>query len=162
MVELLELIVIMHEDPRYEVRSYRNLNVEDEDTFPKYEFLLDALQDGWQLVSVQQPIEHAGQWFQSFWLQRKRGTFTTSGWHECFHIDDDQDEITDLPEDGHNVLAMLNGYCDIHDMEGRQGGPHGIMKGWYDAEKGFWRVGSYENRGFVTHWHELPPEPLRK
>ena len=44
-------------------------------------------------------------------------------------------------------------------MVGRGGDGHGIRLGRYDHEKHRWRAG-YEQREPVTHWMELPADPV--
>ena len=78
-----------------------------------------------------------------------------------WHDKEEGDYEQQLPGDDREVLVFLNGHCGINDMETRAGGGWGIRMGWFDHEKGYWRVGSYENRGFVTHWKDLPPPPPR-
>ena len=62
------------------------------------------------------------------------------------------------PDDERKVLVFINGHVGLHDMEGRKGGAWGIAIGWYEHERGFWRVhGRAEYH--VTHWMELPAAP---
>jgi hypothetical protein len=57
------------------------------------------------------------------------------------------------------VLVFLNGHVASRDTEGRKGGGHGIRMGWFDHDKGFWRVGG-QREHHVTHWMELPANPV--
>lgn len=160
MFDLLEMHVLFGTDPEMPVRSYAYHNVEDEDTAPRYESLHAALQDGWQVVSVLPVMPHAGDYFQTFWLQRQRRLFTTSGWKQCM---DPEEPDFGPPDDDRKVLVMLNGHVGITDDAGRQGGPWGIHFGWFDHDRGLWYVnGSRNDARWVTHWHEMPPEPSRR
>ena len=161
MFDVLEMAVVCGEDPRKPVRSYAYHNVEDEDTASRYEHLTDALHDGWQITAVEPSIQHSGQVFKTFWLQRQRRLFTTSGWTQCFDPEEEMGHgVYGIPEDERNVLVFMNGHVDILDQEGRQGGPHGIRHGWFDQDKRAWRVnGKLSDSRWVTHWHELPPNP---
>jgi hypothetical protein len=60
--------------------------------------------------------------------------------------------------DSEDVAVFLNGYCGTSDHEKRQGGAWGFRTGYYDAEKGYWRVGG-RAESFVTHWQPLPKPP---
>jgi len=60
--------------------------------------------------------------------------------------------------DSEEVLCFLNGHCNLTDMECRCGGGWGIRLGYYDAEKGMFRVFGRPNQ-FVTHWMPLPKPP---
>ena len=75
---------------------------------------------------------------------------------------EDEDGNRCPPIDERPVLVFLNGYVDILDHEGRQGGGWGIRIGWYDHEKRFWRAGTTTGERFVTHWMELPGPPQRE
>ena len=65
-------------------------------------------------------------------------------------------------EQGHDseeVLCFINGHCGLTDFECRNGGAWGIRLGYYDAERGGFRVhGRLE--GQVTHWLPLPQPPV--
>jgi len=73
MYDLLELCVRVGAGLELPMVSYAYHNIEDEDTAPRYESLREALQDGWQVVSVLPTYEidltHV---YQTFWLQRSR------------------------------------------------------------------------------------------
>lgn len=60
--------------------------------------------------------------------------------------------------DSEEILCFLNGHCNLTDMECRCGGGWGIRLGYYDAEKGMFRVFGRPNQ-FVTHWMPLPKPP---
>lgn len=73
----------------------------------------------------------------------------------------DEDGNEDCPDDERQVLVFLNGHVDVTDDEGRRGGGWGIRLGWFDLEKGRWRVqSSYDDH--VTHWMDLPDCPVRE
>lgn len=64
-------------------------------------------------------------------------------------------------EQGHDseeVLCFLNGHCGLTDFECRGGGGWGIRLGYYDAEKGMFRVFGRPEAD-VTHWMSLPTPP---
>ena len=52
------------------------------------------------------------------------------------------------------------GHVDSSDALGRGGGGWGIRLGWFDHDKGRWRVGGSIGER-VTHWMALPPPPVR-
>ncbi|MGI2036385.1 DUF551 domain-containing protein [Rhizobium panacihumi] len=64
-------------------------------------------------------------------------------------------------EQGHDseeVSVFLNGHCGLLDNEKRNGGGWGYRTGWYDAERGCFRVHGRPD-SFVTHWQPLPAPP---
>lgn len=64
-------------------------------------------------------------------------------------------------EQGHDseeVSVFLNGHCGLLDYEKRKGGGWGYRTGYYDAERGCFRVHG-RPEGFVTHWQPLPAAP---
>lgn len=64
-------------------------------------------------------------------------------------------------EQGHDseeVSVFLNGHCGLLDNEKRNGGGWGYRTGWYDAERGCFRVHGCPD-SFVTHWQPLPAPP---
>lgn len=85
------------------------------------------------------------------------------GWEPAMVEDVDGEYYPSPPNDQREVLVFLNGHCDIsdHGPEGRKGGGWGRRFGWFDHDRGCWRVGGKPN-GHVTHWQELPPAPERK
>lgn len=63
-----------------------------------------------------------------------------------------------VPDDVREVMVFLNGHCKLTDIEARKGGGWGHRLGFYDDDKGFFRVqGCAEH--FVTHWQDLPATP---
>jgi hypothetical protein len=71
----------------------------------------------------------------------------------------EDDARENVPPDERRVLVFQNGHVDIGDMEGRKGGAWGIGEGWYDHDRGAWRVAG-RLTGDVTHWMELPAAPV--
>lgn len=71
------------------------------------------------------------------------------------------DELQATPPDNdRRVLVFRNGHVELHDIAGRNGGAWGLDLGWYDHDRGFWRVHGRPDH-HVTHWMELPPDPPR-
>ena len=64
------------------------------------------------------------------------------------------------PDDDRRVLVFRNGHVDIGDVKGRKGGAWGLELGWYDHDRGYWRVHGRPDDD-VTHWMELPADPPR-
>ena len=72
----------------------------------------------------------------------------------------DEDGNPTPPDDNRDVLVFLNGYVDIGDSEGREGGGWGIRMGWSDHDKHYWCVDGHPE-SFVTHMMDLPGPPQR-
>jgi hypothetical protein len=73
--------------------------------------------------------------------------------------DPEEDVRANPPPDERQVLVFLNGHVDLGDMDGRAGGGHGIRLGYFDHDRGFWRVHGQRDQ-HVTHWMELPAAPV--
>jgi hypothetical protein len=71
----------------------------------------------------------------------------------------EEDGRRNVPPDERQVLVFLNGHVTLDDDKGRNGGGHGIRMGWFDHDRGFWRVGG-SRESDVTHWMELPADPV--
>ena len=81
------------------------------------------------------------------------------GWRPAVTLDIDGETPMDkVPDDDRQVIVFLNGHVAITDHDGRKGGGWGIRLGYFDHEKGYWRVFG-QREMFVTHWRELPPSP---
>jgi hypothetical protein len=81
-------------------------------------------------------------------------------WIPAWVRDSEEDEARpNPPPDGRQVLCFIRGDVASSDMVGRGGDGHGIRLGRYDHEKHRWRAG-YEQREPVTHWMELPADPV--
>ena len=64
----------------------------------------------------------------------------------------------DQGHDSEDVLVFINGHCDLHDMACREGGAWGLAQGWYESDRGYFRVGGAPNDD-VTHWMPKPDKP---
>lgn len=60
--------------------------------------------------------------------------------------------------DSEEVLCFLNGHCSLTDFDCRAGGGWGIRLGYYDAERGMFRIHGRPDAA-VTHWQPLPAPP---
>ena len=72
--------------------------------------------------------------------------------------DPECDWVYNGPRDEREVLVFLNGHSALTDYESRKGGGYGIRLGYFDFEKGYWRVHGQREQ-FVTHWMERPAPP---
>lgn len=72
----------------------------------------------------------------------------------------DEDGNPNVPSDERNVMIFLCGDRLVTDPRPENAG-YGIGFGYYDYDKGYWRVGGRPN-GYVTHWRECPADPIIK
>ena len=69
----------------------------------------------------------------------------------------DEDGNDNLPDSERQVMVFLCGDRKLLDTR-PDDAAWGLNLGYYDFDKGYWRVHGRPER-YVTHWRELPPFP---
>lgn len=116
-------------------------------------YMPDAMADEWNAFAFCSADEEINRLQTEAYAEGRKDEREAHEWIDC-----DERLPGEQGQDSAEVMLFVNGHCALTDFECRAGGAWGIRLGFYDAERGYFRVhGRPEAQ--VTHWMPLPDAP---